>query len=75
MLKYLEQKLIEWVKNNVGLEPHNIIKRFNPTIPRYAASAINGNYGKTVNEMQDTKNQILYPWEKLDLVEDLKQIV
>ena len=73
--KHLEQKLIEWVKNNVGLEPHNIIKRFNPTIPRYAASAMNGNYGKTVYEMQDVKNQILYPWEKLDLVEDLKQIV
>ena len=73
--KHLEQKLIEWVKNNVRLEPHNIIKRFNPTIPRYAASALNGNYGKTVYEMQDKKNQILYPWENLDLVEDLKQFV
>lgn len=73
--KHLENKLVEWVKNNVGLEPHNIIKRFDPTVPRYAASAINGNYGKTKEEMLDIKNQMLFPWEKLDLVEELKQFV
>ena len=75
MNKHLENKLVEWAKNNVGLEPYNIIKRFDPTVPRYAASAINGNYGRTKEEMFDKKNQILYPWEKLDLVEDLKQFV
>jgi S-adenosylmethionine synthetase len=73
--KHLENKLVEWVKNNVGLEPYNIIKRFDPTVPRYAASAINGNYGRTKEEMLDKKNQILYPWENLDLVKDLKQFV
>lgn len=71
----LEEKLVEWVKNKVKLEPHNIIKRFDPSVCRYAYSAINGYYGKTKEEMNDKNNQVMYPWEKLDLVEDLKQFV
>lgn len=71
----LEEKLVEWVKNKVKLEPHNIIKRFDSSVCRYAYSAINGYYGKTKEEMNDKNNQVMYPWEKLDLVEDLKQFV
>ena len=40
--KHLEEKLVQWVKKYVGLEPHNIIKRFNPSVCRYANSALKG---------------------------------
>lgn len=70
--KNLESKLAEWVKTNVGLEPHNIIKRFNPTICRYANAAINGHYGQTDESMLLEINQNLYPWEKTDLANKLK---
>lgn len=71
--KELEPKLVQWVKDNIGLEPHNIIKRFNPTVQRYKKCAINGHYGKTKEEMENPENQLYYPWEKLDLVEKIKE--
>lgn len=73
--KELESALAEWVKNSVGLEPHNIIKRFNPSVCRYANSAINGFYGKTEEEMRETRNQMMYPWERLTLVEAITDFV
>jgi len=73
--KHLEKPLVEWVKKNVGLEPHNIIKRFDPTVCRYANSAINGYYGMTEEEMEDEHNKLMYPWERFDLVDGLKYFV
>lgn len=70
--KHLEKKLVEWVKENVGLEPHNIIKRFDASVPRYACSALNGNYGKTRKEMEEAENQLMFPWEKLDLADKIR---
>ena len=73
--KHLEKLLVEWVKKNVGLEPHNIIKRFDPSVCRYANSAIHGFYGLTEEEMKDEHNQLMYPWERFDLVDGLKYFV
>ena len=71
--KELQPRLAEWVKENVRLEPHNIIKRFGIGVGRYKNAAINGHYGKTAEEMEMKENQINYPWEMLDLVESLKK--
>jgi len=70
--KELESALVRWVKENVKLEPHNIIKRFGKGVERYKNAALNGHYGKTREEMELVENQINYPWEKLDLVDSLK---
>lgn len=71
--KHLESLLVKWVKENVGLAPHEIIKRFRTDIPRYGYSAYNGHFGKTAEEMKNSEMQVLYPWEKLDLVEELSK--
>lgn len=73
MNKELQSKLVEWVRQNVGLEPYNIIKRFGVYVGRYKNAAINGHYGKTEKEMLLEENQKLYPWEKLDLVDAMKK--
>lgn len=69
----LEPKLVEWVKKNIGLQPIKIMKRFDAAIPRYENAAYNGHYGKTAEEMESVENQILYPWEKLDYADRLKE--
>lgn len=71
--KELEPKLVQWVKDNIGLEPHNIIKRFGIAPNRHINAALYGHYGKTKEEMKLIKNQLNYPWEKLDLVDELKK--
>lgn len=71
--KHLEAELVEWVKENVGLQPHNIIKRFNPSVQRYKNAAMYGHYGRTAVEMGELRKQDMYPWEKFDLVPRLKE--
>ena len=65
--------LVEWVKEHVGLQPIKIMRRFGTDIPRYEVAALNGHYGKTYDEMELPENQLNYPWEKFDLVEQLKK--
>ena len=71
--KELEPELVKWVKENVGLQPIMIMRRFGVDVPRYEAAATNGHYGRTVKEMELPENQLNYPWEKFDLVEPLKK--
>ena len=69
----IEPMLVEWVKEHVGLQPIKIMRRFGTDIPRYEVAALNGHYGKTYDEMELPENQLNYPWEKFDLVEQLKK--
>lgn len=58
------EKLKAWLRENVSCTPKAIIDRFEGSSPKYRNTAINGHYG--VND-----NRGMYPWEKLDLVEQL----
>ena len=53
-----------WIKENVSCTPKAIIDRFAGTSPKFHNTATNGHYGVNGNEE-------MYPWEKLDLVEQL----
>ena len=61
-------QLMSWISENVSCTPKAIIDRFNGMLPRYYNTALNGHYGVNGNDEQ-------YPWEKLDLVEGLKNLV
>lgn len=60
--------LKSWICNNISCTPKAIIDRFNGTYPRYYNTALNGHYG--VNGDDE-----LYPWEKLNLVEDFNKLL
>lgn len=60
-------KLKTWIKKNVSCTPKAIIDRFEGTSPKYRNTAANGHYGAN-------DNGEMYPWEKLDLVEQLSTL-
>jgi S-adenosylmethionine synthetase len=53
----------DFIRKNIDLTPHGIIKRLDLRRPIYRASAAYGHFGR--NE---------FPWEQLDLVETFKKI-
>lgn len=61
------EKLKTWLRENVSCTPKAIINRFEGTSPKYLNTAINGHYGVNGNDE-------MYPWEKLDLVEQLSTL-
>ena len=64
-------QLKKWILENVDLTPNSFILKFIPTIKgQFYRTSRYGHFGYDTKE-----NVLLYPWEKLDLVEDLKQFV
>lgn len=59
----------KWIKENVDLTPYGIMKRFIYDFPRNAQVQYVGYYGYDVDG--DEQLSKLFPWEQLDLVEDL----
>lgn len=60
----------EWIKENVDLTPYGIMQRMKYAYPRNEKVQYIGYYGYKVEN--DDNLSRMFPWEKLDLVEDLK---
>lgn len=64
------EALKNWIKENIDLTPYGIMKRMNYAYARNAEVQYMGYYGYNVED--NSKLSRMFPWEKLDLVEDLK---
>ncbi|HDV4331476.1 TPA: methionine adenosyltransferase [Staphylococcus aureus] len=64
--KVSEGQLVEAVRKHFDLRPAGIIKRLDLKQPIYKQTAAYGHFGRT---------DVLFPWEKLDKVEELKDAV
>lgn len=64
--KVSEGQLVEAVRKHFDLRPAGIIKMLNLKQPIYKQTAAYGHFGRT---------DVLFPWEKLDKVEELKDAV
>jgi len=60
-----EEKLANYIRDNIDLSPDGIIERFKLRRPIYRQTATYGHFGR---------NDLDLPWEKLDLVEQLKRL-
>jgi S-adenosylmethionine synthetase len=61
----------KWILENVDLTPNSFILKFTPSIKgQFYRTSRYGHFGYDTKE-----NVLLFTWEKLDLVEDLKQFV
>lgn len=67
-----QEKITNWIKDNLDLTPNGIIKLFNGSYPRYFYTTLTGCYGQEVNGNEEL--EVLYPWEKTDLVDRLREI-
>lgn len=69
-------KLKQWIVKNIDLTPKSFINKF-VTRTRYNNQFYNasryGHYGYNVETVHN--NPLIFPWEKLDLVDELKQFV
>lgn len=59
-----EEKLANYIRDNIDLSPDGIIERFKLRRPIYRQTATYGHFGR---------NDLDLPWERLDLVEQLKE--
>lgn len=64
--KVFEGQLVEAVRKHFDLRPAGIIKMLDLKQPIYKQTAAYGHFGRT---------DVLFPWEKLDKVEELKDAV
>ncbi|HID7789410.1 TPA: methionine adenosyltransferase [Staphylococcus aureus] len=64
--KVSEGQLVEAVRKHFDLRPAGIIKMLDLKQPIYKQTAAYGHFGRT---------DVLFPWEKLDKVEELKEAV
>jgi S-adenosylmethionine synthetase len=64
-------QLKEWIVKNVKLTPKSFIDKFSVSL--FYLTSRNGHFGYDVERNPFNRN--IYPWERLDLVEDLKQFV
>lgn len=64
--KVSEGQLVEAVRKHFDLRPAGIIKMLDLKQPIYKQTAVYGHFGRT---------DVLFPWEKLDKVEELKDAV
>lgn len=64
--KVSESQLVEAVRKHFDLRPAGIIKMLDLKQPIYKQTAAYGHFGRT---------DVLFPWEKLDKVEELKDAV
>lgn len=61
----------EWVKENVDLTPYGIMQKMKYAYPRNEKVQYMGYYGYNVENNNNLSR--MFPWEKLDLVENLKE--
>jgi S-adenosylmethionine synthetase len=59
-----DEEIVELIRNNFDLTPHGIIEMLDLRRPIYQDTASYGHFGR---------EDILFPWEKIDKVEDLKK--
>lgn len=65
------EEVKKWITEHIDLTPYGIIKRFDGSYPRNLYLSRNGHYGvKVVNDITSA----LYPWEKIDFSEELKEL-
>lgn len=62
----------KWINEHVDLTPYGIMTRFNYSYPRNRLVQYLGFYGHKVDGNEKLEN--LFPWEKLDLAEDLSKL-
>jgi len=60
-----EEKLANFIRDNIDLSPDGIIERFKLRRPIYRQTATYGHFGR---------NDLDLPWERLDLVEQLRKL-
>ena len=63
---YLDDKLVEVVRENFDLRPAGIIKMLDLRRPIYKQTAAYGHFGR---------NELQLPWEELDKVDVLKKVL
>ena len=70
LISNLDRQIEKYIKENIDLTPKGIIDRFFPCgiKPIFYNTARNGHFGYN-------DNTAFYPWEKLDLSEDLKEYI
>ncbi len=59
-----EEKLANYIRDNIDLSPDGVIERFKLRRPIYRQTATYGHFGR---------NDLDLPWERLDLVQQLKE--
>lgn len=64
--KYSDDEIIEIIRNNFDLTPKGIIEKLDLRRPIYKKTATYGHFGR---------NDMDFPWEKLDKVEKLKNYI
>ena len=78
-----DSEISEKINHLFDLKPAAIIERFNLKDPIYTPTASYGHMGRKTKEIQYllnnrsnniAKNVVLFPWEKLDCVEEIKKI-
>lgn len=66
-------KLKEWFVNNIDLTPKSFIEKFNSQIKdQFYRTSHNGHFGYNVETIE---NPLVYPWEKLDIFEDIQLFI
>ncbi len=65
----LEEKLAEWIMENVDLSPKGIIDRFDGSFNRYLYLAKNGHFGKNDEAMSKRMAAAYTPWELTDIAD------
>ena len=67
-----DSEIAERIKDNFDLTPYGIISSLTCALPPHAAY---GHFGRRSEIVQEgTRYYITFPWEKLDLVERIKEI-
>ncbi len=65
--KFSDEKIIEFIKQNISLTPKNIRNHLQLNRPIYEKTASFGHFGREYNEQTGE-----FSWEKLDLVDKIK---
>ena len=70
-----DSEIAERIKDNFDLTPYGIISSLTLRTPIYRRTAAYGHFGRRSEIVQEgTRYYITFPWEKLDLVERIKEI-
>lgn len=70
-----DSEIAERIKDNFDLTPYGIISSLTLRTPIYRRTAAYGHFGRKSEIFQDgTRYYTAFPWEKLDLVERIKEI-
>lgn len=73
--KVEESKIVNYIRENISFTPKNIISRLNLKTPMFKTWGLIGHVGTSYKQALDGTGLVEVPWEKLDLVEDLKSLL